>query len=764
MRKSTIRAGLLPFLLPFPLLAACSGNKVSGVGSDGGPPTPTGGGALDGGTGGGGPPTPAPFGLDQRPANPSCVAPARPQASTTVRVVPAFDGLTFNGPTDMKQAPGDPSRWYVVEKAGVVRVFANDDATTTSSVFIDITSEVNSGPNEAGLLSMAFHPDFATNRTFFLSYTAPSAASPVNLRSQVARFTVRADGTADPASEAPIMPPTDDGAPGSPGVLDQPYENHNGGNLVFGPDGYLYYGLGDGGNGGDPQNRAQNLRVFFGKMLRIDVDHVPAGKRYGIPADNPFAGGGAGLPELFAWGLRNPWRFSFDRATGDFWVGDVGQDTWEEIDKLELGGNYGWREREGAHCYNPPNNCQTGGLIDPIVEYNHNGAGRSVTGGYIYRGSAIPSLVGHYLYADEVTGDLFTITYDPAGKPKHTLLLNIPGASPASFGEGADGELYLVDYGRGKLLKIVPASTTTVTSTFPERLSATGCVDPTDATRPASGMIPYDVNMPLWSDGAGKARWFALPDGTQIHVKADGDWDLPVGSVAMKQFSVGGRLVETRLLMHHPDGVWAGYSYEWNDAGTDATLLPAGKTKMVGGQKWTFPSRSDCLVCHTAAAGRTLGLENLQLNRTAQYGSRIANQLATLDHVGLFDAPIGDPAGIPALASLTATAAATRIARSYLHANCSFCHRPGGMGQGPQDFLFSVGFADMKVCNAQPQEGDLGVMGARLFVPGAPERSLISLRMRALDANRMPPLATTLVDTQGNGAIDQWIRTSTGCP
>ncbi len=710
--------------------------------------------------------TPAPFGLDSRPTNPGCLAPPRPLGSTTVALSDPFPNLTFSLPTALRQAPGDATHFYLVQKGGTVQRFDNDPAAATKTEFINITTKVNSSPNEAGLLGIAFHPQFATNKQVFLSYTAFSASSAANLRSTVSRFTVQANGLGDPTTEQLVLPPNDTGTVATPNVLDQPFVNHNGGNILFGPDGFLYAGFGDGGSGGDPGNRSQDTALFFGKMLRLDVDTVPAGQRYGIPPTNPFKNGG-GAPEIFAYGLRNPWRWSFDRATGELWVGDVGQDLWEEVDLVKVGGNYGWHIREGMHCYPPGATCTQGALIDPIVEYNHTGgASRSITGGYVYRGSAIPSLVGTYIYGDEVNGDLYAIVYDAMGQAQQTLLLNT-GFNISSFAEDADGELYLLEYVAGKIHKLVPAGTPPP-NTFPQTLSATGCVDPNDATKPAAGLIPYDVNVPLWSDGADKQRWMALPDSGQIHINADGDWDFPIGTVLMKQFSLGGKPIETRLFMHHPDGNWAGYSYEWNDAGTDADLLPAGKAKPVGAQTWTYPSRSDCLECHTAIAGRSLGLETAQLNRDLVYVStlRISNQLATLDHIGMFDAPLpAPPAMLGAYPAPDAIAAPIdQRARAYLQANCSFCHRPQGTGQGPADLRFATPFNMTNTCNQTPQEGDLGITGAKLIVPGMPDQSLISVRMRALDAKRMPPIATKIVDATGTQLINDFISSLTACP
>jgi len=708
----------------------------------------------------------APFGIDERPAN-GCVAQARPvQSNGELRLERVFPGLTFAAPTAMAQAPGDPSRWYVTEQRGTVRSFPNDQAATQAMVsqYVDLSGRLTSG-GEAGLLGIAFHPRFQSNKQVYLSYTAKGPwggrGGGVNLRSTVSRFLDKG-GTLDPADEQKVFPPDDSGDAQNPGPTDQPYSNHNGGNIVFGPDGMLYYGLGDGGSGGDPENSGQRVDTFLGKIHRVDVDNIPAGKRYGIPAGNPFAGGG-GRPEIFAWGLRNPWRFTFDRDSGELWVGDVGQNAWEEIDKLVVGGNYGWHTREGKHCYSPMNGCSTAGLIDPVVDYSHNGGGASVVGGYVYRGKAMPGLTGVYFYGDTVTQELFAISYDTQGVAHHTKVLDA-GVAIYSFAEDADGELYLTT-GGGSLYQLVPMGTP-VLDPFPKTLSATGCVDPNDATQPAPGLIPYDVAAPLWADGAQKRRWVAIPDGKTITVGADGDFDLPVGSVAVKEFSLGGRRVETRLFMRHQDGEWAGYSYEWNDDGRDATLLPAGKQKAIGDQLWTFPSRSDCLTCHTTAAGGTLGLESAQLNHELTYEQqqRISNQLATFDHLGLFDKPLGDPALLPSLPGYDDPAPLETRARAYLHANCSICHRPNGTGQGMQDLRASVDFKSTLLCNVDPQESDLGVAGVKLITPGAPARSIVSLRVHALDATRMPPLATVVVDPVGSKLIDDWIASLTACP
>ena len=723
------------------------------------------------------PAVPAPYGLDSRPSNTTCLAPARPIANTKVQISRVYPNLSFPNLTDLAQAPGDNSTWYVVQKNGLVKKFPNtaNPATTDVKTYADITARVNNNFNESGLLSIAFHPKFATNKQVYLFYSAfgpyngrmdnPNVTPNIHLRSTIAKF-LDVGGVLDTGAgkDTLVMPPDDSGTATTPGLLDKPYDNHNGGNVKFGPDGFLYAGFGDGGSGGDPLGNGQNTNVLLAKIVRVDVDNIPAGKRYGIPATNPFANGG-GRPEIFAYGLRNPWRWSFDRATGDLWVADVGQDAYEEIDIVKLGGNYGWNKREGFHCYSPMTNCPTAGLIDPILEYAHNGQGKSITGGFVYHGKAMPELSGAYFYADEVNGELYILTYDAMGVAKQTLVGNVPGGAPTTFAEDQDGEVYVGTFG-GAIYKLGPMGAPQP-DTFPKTLSQTGCVDKTDPTKPAAGLVPYGVNSALWSDGATKRRWIALPDDGKVTIGADGDFDFPNGTVAMKEFTVGGKRVETRLLMKHPDGIWAGYSYEWRDDGSDADLLPAGKTKSLGTQSWTYPNRNDCLVCHTLAAGRTLGLEVAQQNGDFTYEStlRISNQLATLDHIGLFATAPGDPTMLPALAHVDdAQKSLDDRARGYLHSNCSICHRPMGTGQGPQDLRFSTTFKATMLCNTDPSEGNLGVTGSKLIVPGDPTKSIVSLRVHALDANRMPPLATAIVDPVGSKLLDDWITSLTTCP
>ncbi len=347
-------------------------------------------------------------------------------ANTSYDLLRVFPDHRFEQPVAMIQTPADPDHFYVVEQRG--RVWRVGER---KSLFLDLHQRVESG-GEKGLLGMAFHPDYARNGWFYLSYTALEQGQ---LTSFVTRMYAR-NHKPNPATETILI------------SVSQPYGNHNGGQITFGPDGHLYIGWGDGGAGGDPHGHAQNTDSLLGKMLRLNID---GGDPYAIPPDNPFANGG-GRAEIYAWGLRNPWRWSFDRENGRLWLADVGQNAWEEIDIIEAGGNYGWNYREGSNCYEEIH-CQQSGLIDPVHEYSHD-FGRAITGGYVYRGKELPALTGQYLFADFISGNLWSLK-QVSGIYVANLRLET-GRNIASFAEGLDGEIYVLDY-NGEILRLVAA-------------------------------------------------------------------------------------------------------------------------------------------------------------------------------------------------------------------------------------------------------------------------------------------------------------------
>jgi glucose/arabinose dehydrogenase len=349
---------------------------------------------------------------------------------------PAIALSTFvsglSSPVGMESAHDQSGRFFVPQQGGVIRLVQN--GTVNATPFLDISGLVESG-GEKGLLGLAFHPSFSTNRKFYVDYTRRNGTQ---LQTVIAEYLADSanPNVADPSSERILL------------VIDQPFDNHNGGQLAFGADGFLYIGMGDGGSGGDPHNNGQNTNALLGKILRVDVNTTTAGKQYGIPAGNPFASGG-GAPEVYAYGFRNPWRFSFDTANARLFVGDVGQDAFEEVDIVESGKNYGWNIMEGTHCYNATN-CSSAGLTPPITDYSHS-EGESVTGGFLYRGKAIPGMVGRYIFGDFVSGKIWVLTPNGANWDR-TLSLST-GRGISSFARDDDGELYVVDYS-GSVLKV----------------------------------------------------------------------------------------------------------------------------------------------------------------------------------------------------------------------------------------------------------------------------------------------------------------------
>ncbi|MBI3006238.1 MAG: PQQ-dependent sugar dehydrogenase [Ignavibacteriales bacterium] len=351
----------------------------------------------------------------------------------------AFPNLSFIKPLDLQSPPDGTNRIAVVTQPGVIYIFPNAPSVSSANVFLDVRDSVHDVGSEQGLLGLAFHPRFAENRYLFVNYT-----SKPNARTVIARYTVSNTNpdSVDKSTRLVIL------------EIYQPFSNHNGGGLAFGPDGYLYIGTGDGGSGGDPANRAQNLDSLLGKMLRIDVDGSEDGRNYAIPPTNPYFGMTSPRPEIWAYGLRNPWRYSFDSTTGWLWAADVGQDAWEEIDIIEKGKNYGWRIMEGLHCYNPSTGCNQTGLTLPIWEYAHNSAGGfSITGGFVYRGAAIPELYGKYVYGDYVSRRIWFLSYDGVNPPVNELFGTAAGGI-SSFGLDQDKELYVTAFD-GKIYKFI---------------------------------------------------------------------------------------------------------------------------------------------------------------------------------------------------------------------------------------------------------------------------------------------------------------------
>ena len=349
--------------------------------------------------------------------------------------------LSFRSMVYLTYPDDGTDRLFLVLQPGQVLVFPDDQDVSSPPTFLDIGARVNDTGREEGLLGLAFDPDYALNGRFYVYYSASGPR-----RSVISRFSTTSGdpNKADRDSERVIL------------EVAQPYSNHNGGHLVFGPDGYLYIGLGDGGKAGDPHGNGRNTFTLLGSILRIEVDTIDARGAYSVPPDNPFAGVGGGVrEEIWAYGLRNPWRFTFDRLTGELWAADVGQDEYEEVDVIQPGLNYGWNTMEGAHCFRPPSGCDREGLEMPVIEYGRDG-GCSVTGGYVYRGSRLPSLYGAYVYGDFCSGKIWALRHDGTRIMEHLELVD-SDLTISSFGEDRDGELYILSFDK-KIYRLVPRS------------------------------------------------------------------------------------------------------------------------------------------------------------------------------------------------------------------------------------------------------------------------------------------------------------------
>ena len=695
------------------------------------------------------------YGLTTRASLAGLKLPLDRQAPGAVTLTRIWPKTTFLSPTFLTHAPDGSERLFVLEQGGRILVTPDTKVTSSAKVFLDIRTKVYAG-GERGLLGLAFDPDYRTNGWFYIYYSVRNPH-----RSIVARYKVSSTDPdkADPKSEVILL------------VVAQPYGNHNSGMLAFGKDKMLYIGLGDGGSGGDPKNNGQNTATLLGSILRID----PRGKTgYSIPKDNPFVGKSGYRGEIWCYGMRNPWRFSFDRQNDRLWCGDVGQNAWEEIDIIKKGGNYAWRVFEGVHSYNNPSNRKPSEFDMPVIEHSHT-VSRSIIGGYVYRGAKIAALRGSYIYGDYATGRIWALVYDEKTQKmtSNTQIASLPSIS--AFGEDRDGEIYVVSYRAGTIYRIDRKGTGNPGGKIPTKLSLTGLFSNTAKLSPNPGLIAYDVNVPLWSDGATKARWIGIPDKTQITVKPDGTLLLPVGSVIVKQFNLdtGAKTptrVSTRVLVHEKQG-WSGYTYRWNTAQTDADLAYDGGTQVYkvkdssaqGGfrnQTWSFPASSDCMSCHTDAGHYALSIRANQLNRTIAYSKVEDNQLRAWNNIGLFNPPLIESKihELPAHENpYGKTGTIEHRARSYLDVNCAICHAPSGPAPGGMDMRSQTKFLDMNLFGVKPSEGTLGLTTPQRIFPGKKASSVLWERMRRLDGFRMPEIGSALVDKKGVQLIGTWI-------
>ncbi len=700
------------------------------------------------------------------------------------RTTAALGGLSFDQPVAIVADPTNPKRLFVVEKPGRIMVVP-DQTNPTAAVFLDLRSSVGDASGELGLLALALHPDFAHDGHFYVWYTTNTTSSAGTGRhDRLERFSVSTDdaNVADPDSGVPLITQFDE----------QP--NHNGGDLHFGPDGYLYLSIGDEGGANDSQQNSQRIdRDFFSCILRLDVDQRPGSLppnphpavnpgTYAIPPDNPYVGatsfnGDAVDPkavrtEMWAVGLRNPWRFSFDPSTASLWVGDVGQDAREEIDVVTRGGNYGWSYREGSIAGPRSSPPAAASFIDPVYDYGNSG-GYSITGGIVYRDIQLSQLEGAYVFADYGSGLIRSLRRQADGPPEVTTLTTDAGIT-GFLSNPLDGNILLADTAEGLIKQLVYDAKLTGTP-FPTKLSETGAFSSLNPLTPQPGFVAYEPIVAFWSDYALKSRWFALQDDTgTFGFAAYGNWEKPTGAVWLKQFDLEltrgdpatARHVETRFLVKTPTGVY-GLSYQWNDEQTDATLVAeSGATQgftiddhgTEHQQTWRFPSRSECFACHTPEAGFALSFSTRQLNQDHAYPGGTANQLSALAQAGYLDTTPPAPSTLPALVQpADASHSLDARVRSYLDVNCAQCHRPDGATPGTWDARLQtpLSFTDMINGRLSDNGGD---PANRLIVPGDVDHSRIYQRISATGgATRMPPIATRERDLADEQLVQDWI-------
>ncbi len=774
--------------------------------------------------------------------NNSFNVPSEPPPSA-VQLNPAFPGLGYLLlPVCIASPPGDTKRLFVGEHGGKIKVIRDVTAASpTTGLLIDLAQVIttparypverwNPAPgDESGLLGFAFHPNFATNGYFYVTYSVIKATDPSVRYQRLSRFTV-------PVSQIGLSAPVAN--PASEMILIEQRDRHdwhNGGDLHFGADGYLYCSTGDEGAPNDGYNNSQRIDMnFFSGIIRIDVDkkpgnlepnshpnpaaaglgygpgnaiprdEIPAGSgkffaRYSIPVDNPYVatnkGGNwdgnfngskvadASLPfirsEFWAVGLRNPWKFSIDSATGEIWAGDVGQESYEEVNLITKGGNYGWSYNEGLHAgpKSPPAGFTS---APPTYEYPHPQVapavdsaykGNCVIGGVVYRGSRFASLSGAYIFGDYISGNIWAMTRS-GGVP---TVQRIAGqTSLTAFGKDpSNGDVLVCDYAGGRLMRL---TTTTVANNFPATLSATGLFADLADLSPSPGVLPYTPNLSFWSDYAIKRRWFLMPSETsKMNWSREGSWSFPSGQIWIKHFdleSVRGnptsskKRIETRLLVKNENGVY-GVSYRWNSAGTDATLVAdAGEDVpvniVVNGapytQQWRIPSRSQCSSCHTPQAGYALGFDTRQLNLSSMINGFSGNQIELLKSHGYF-ANNPEPAEVlprHVRPDETNQSLEARV-RSYLAVNCSYCHA-GENGTAPSawDGRPDLTLSQTGIING---ESRVGGDGYKLIIPGDTSHSVILKRMiGSAGFSRMPPLGSNEIDTVNNNLVSNWIN------
>ena len=663
-----------------------------------------------------------------------------PEPPKPFRVQRVYPGLQFNQPVELMSVPGT-NKMMVLEVTGKLFSFDDDAACDHADLVIDFHPLMKDFRRAYGF---ALHPEFETNRQLFVAYAGDPVARPDG--TQLSRFIVSEDEPlrVDPASEEVLMT--------------WPSGGHNGCAIRFDSKGLLYFSTGDGARPFPPDeyNVGQNLSDLRSSICRIDVDHPADGKKYSIPADNPFVNVPDARGEIFAFGFRNPWRFTIVPETDQIICGDVGWELWELIFDVQRGGNYGWSIFEGPQPIRSDVKQGPTPIRKPLVAYPH-AVGQSVTGGHVYRGNEIPELQGAYLYGDYVTGLLWGLRHDGDQVTWNPVLAET-GLPIITFAESPDHETLVVGYDGGiyQLIRNQPIDSA---SQFPRQLSETGLFSNTPQMILATGVIPYVVTAPCWEGGATSEYLLAMPGPEPIQIaRQQRGWKYRPGTVFAKTMSLGNVRVETQLL--HFDGInWQPYSYLWNDGQTDAQLVDAKGTEKqirytqadgrVATTNWQIQNRAQCRACHGRQNGGAVGftLENLGDAQVSQFIATKVMDRAAPSQWGIVSMVIPDDA----------SEKLEMRARSYLAANCAHCHRRGGGGTVPADLALSSSADQMNVVGVGPSQGDFGISQAKVVAPGQPFRSTLFYRMATSGTGHMPKLGSWENDSSGLRLVHEWI-------
>lgn len=727
-------------------------------------------------------PPPPPYGIETRIPWTTSKVVGSPEPPFPFTLKRAFPELKFNLAITLIQEPGT-SRLFLLQYDGQIHVITGSGDARTSTLWADLkppappaTPPAEEGkptdppkPELRNWSGITFHPDYVVNGYLYLFSNGPH---PEPRQNRISRFeTELIEGVRHLKRDSELI------------VLEWKSAGHDGGDLLFGADRMLYISSGDGTSSSDDNVTGQDLSDLNSGILRIDIDRPDTGKHYGIPPDNPFLNTIGARGEIWAFGSRNPWRLSFDPPSGRMFVGDVGQDQWEMIFLVTRGANFGWSVREGSHPFMPERRQGPAPFVDPVAEHPHSEA-RCITGGHVYRGSKFPALEGKYIYCDYDTGKVWGLSFQ-GDRPLPPEELADTTFKIAGVGIDTDGELLFIVH-TGEILRLEPTPpAVTAVADFPRTLTETGLFEDVANLKPAPGVIPYSVNSPLWSDGAIKDRWIAVPGDGKIDFAEDlRGWGFPDGSVMVKSFDreeLPGKpetrkRIETRLLVKQ-NGEWEGFSYAWNPEQTEAQLVEKQGRNLTFAlspeaeafsdsptpplKHWRIPSRTECMMCHSRAARYVLGICTPQMNRNHDYGGISDNQIRTLEHLGMFSKPPAKPlAEYVRLADpYDESLPLADRARGYLHANCSSCHVPDGGGNARIDLEIITELAKAKLVDERPTQGDLNIIDPRLIAPGAPDRSVLYRRISSLPGQgRMPPLASSVIDPHGTQLIRRWIE------